>query len=331
MSSMPDLSVVILVTTSIKDTMATLNCVMKQTIAEQIELILVGLEAGVFDELPVDLKQNLWDVKTIILEDFVGVDFATAKGTQLATAPYIAMIEDHVLPSDNWAEVVYQAHESGYEIVATPIENGNPATALSWGNVLLGYGEWLIPTETGEVSNIPVHNVSLGRKIIDYFGDTLGDRLGREGGMMKELREQGYPLYLSPDAQLGHVNPSRLLPTMILRFDVGRSYGATRAEQGNWSVFKRLVYIIGGPLIPLVRFIRMRQQHFGAGKRGNEKIRAYLGLMFCLLMDGLGQMYGYAFGLGKAYDRLIVFEVGRCHHVVEQDKKILQGRELLDT
>jgi glycosyltransferase involved in cell wall biosynthesis len=76
-----------------------------------------------------------------------------------------------------------------------------------------------------------------------------------------------------------------------MEFDSGRSYARDRASSWGWS--KRILYIGGAPLIPLVRMIRVLRQLIRSGASRalslQDKLLAPVGLIF----SAFGEMAGY--------------------------------------
>ena len=180
------------------------------------------------------------------------------------------------------------------------------------------------PAEAGAVDALPGHNVSVKRDVLLEFGDRLPDLLVRGGGLLDELKDAGHAFALGA-GRVAHLNPSRLASTAALRFDAGRLYGVTRAEREGWGLGKRLAYTVGGPAIPLVRMRRVREELF-PGSRERLLPRVYPALALGLVMDGLGQMTGYALGGGGAQKRLSTFEMDRIEHLNASDQGVF-GRE----
>lgn len=325
MTSTPDLSFVLSTTAELNDVLQTLTYISQQTIADRIELLIVTRKHEQSWTVPENIRSAMYDVKYVRLDNFNAVFEAFFHGTQLATAPYIVMIEDHVFPSPQWAEKILDAHQNGYDVVASGMKNGNPDTVLSWGNMLLDYGDFVIPTATGAVDKVPLHNVSFSRAVFERFGDTFLNLFAREGGLLDALHQEHFQMYMVDGTAIAHVNPSRLKSTINIRFDVGRLYAANRAMSQQWGVMKRLLYIGGAPLIPFIRLYRCWNWYFAGGKRGGEASRALSGLFFCLMIDALGQMVGYAVGMGEADVRLQhVDVVGRVIHIVPNDIRLLR-------
>lgn len=262
-------------------------------------------------------------VRTVAAGPISNVDRAAAHGIRQATAPVVALVEDHAYPEPGWASAIVRAHEGPWAAVGSAVTNANPATLLSWANLLIPYGRWSEPAERGETDMVSRHNVSFKRAVLMAYGDDLEHMLGREGGLLEDLRANGHRFYLEPQARYAHANPSRLASTFELRFSAGRLYGANRAAKGRWSLGRRLLYALGGPLIPLVRFRNIQRELFQAGRHGTLAPRVYPALLLALAFDGAGQVVGYLGGPGQTEHKLAMFEYDRLRHLTQRDRNRL--------
>lgn len=315
----PSLSVVVVATKDYTLVRRTVEHLRAQTIQNQIELLLV-CESEAALGAPPEAFEEFYSVQLLEHGPIENVDRAQAPGIRAATADVVALVEDHAYPAPTWAETLLDAYASGpWSVVGSSIANANPRSALSWANLLIGYGTmgWVDPIREGEIEALPNHNVSYRRDVIQAYDDGLEDRLVRESGFHDELRAEGHRFYLSP-ARVYHVNPSRATSVWALRFAAGRLYGAQRAE--GWSPVKRLAYTAGSPLIPLVRLRRFKQDMFDGGPHGSLWPRVGPATLFGFLADAAGQAAGYAAGEGDAPEKLAAFEFYRMRHVTEQDK-----------
>ena len=112
---------------------------------------------------------------------------------------------------------------------------------------------------------------------------------------------------------------------MALRIDSGRLYAAKRVDSEKWHIAKRLLYSIASPLIPILRYSRMRKEIFFVGRRDVSERKHGLALAIGLVFDAIGQMLGYLAGEGEARERLATFEVNRMDHLTAHDRAILQS------
>jgi hypothetical protein len=290
----------------------------KQTVRDDIEIILVALCAGKLD-IDGSEVEGFNRVCVVEAEGARSTAEARAAGVRKAGAPIVAFLEDHSYPSPGWAEVLIRAHEQPWAAVGPSIVNANPNTIISWANILIEYGQWLDPVTTGAVEHLPGHNSSYKRNILLEYGSDLEDMLEAESVLHWDLQAKGHRLYLETEAHITHWNFSLLYPTMSLRFNNGRLFAASRSL--CWSLSLRLLYTIGAPLIPVVRLWRILND-----LRRQNRQRALIpkilpALVLGLVFEGAGEMTGYASGFGNAKKKLYDMEFHRSRHMTERDRK----------
>lgn len=322
--SSPALSVILVTPERFANIRRSVRYLRAQTARAQLELVIVApSEAAVEDRAAHELD-GFRQVTIVPVGAIDNVDRAAAPGILRASAPVVALLEDHAYPDPTWAEALIEAHEGPWTVVGSTVLNANPGSMLSWTNMLIAYGPWTEPNEGGEVENLPGHNTSYKRAPLAAYGEALQEALGRSGTLLDDLKAEGHRFYTEPEARVYHANPSRLASTADLRFSAGRLYGAKRAEQNDWTAAQRAAYIAGGPLIPLVRFKRLREELFGGGRRSHLAPRVFPALLLGLALDGAGQMAGYAFGPGQAPEKLATFEMDRMQHLTDADRHLLE-------
>ena len=314
----PDFSVILVVPDHFEAIRHTVRCLRAQTVHDRIELILVGPTDAALRERDSPETEGFFDVRTVTVRPIENVDKAVLHGIRVATAPVVALLEDHAFPEPTWAEALLRAHLGPWSAVGAVALNANPDSLLSWVNFLVSYGSWSEPVAWGETGMVSGHNLTFKRAVLAEYGNDLERLLGREGGLLDELRAKGHRFYLEPQARYYHANPSLLSSTAELRFNSGRLYGAERAARGQWSLSRRLLYVAGGPLIPFVRFQRIRRELFAAGRHKRLVPRVFPALLLGLALDAAGQMVGYLTGAGRAENTMASFEVDRMRHLTER-------------
>ncbi len=247
---------------------------------------------------------------------------ANAAGVRHARAALVALAEDHCFPEPDWAEHLIQAHEGPWAAVGPAVRNANPATAVSWADLFIGYGPWLEPVARGEADFLPGHNTSYKRGLLLEYGERLESMLGAETLLHWDLRSKGHRLYLEPSVRVAHTNFSlwsSWLPVQLLN---GRAFAGARRKAMTPSL--RLLYILGSPLIPLVRMFRTIRLTRASTLRA-RLLTTLPALMIGLALDGVGQLVGYVLGPGDAPERLASFEFARVNHVTERDRREVFG------
>jgi hypothetical protein len=302
---------------TIRRTVGHLNA---QTVRDRLELVLVTPAP---DQLNIDESavSSFACVKIVPLETLGTIARNDVAGVRAASAPIIVLAEDHCFPDPRWAESLIAAHEGPYAAVGPVVRNANPATMISWADLIIAYGDWMEPLQPGTTHHIPGHNSSYKREILFSFGDRLEELMEHETVLHWELLAQGHQLYIEPKAITYHMNyaiPSAFVRPHILS---GRSFGASRSM--HWSLVKRLAFAGGAWLIPFVRLRRMMPKI-----RQNEEMRKIQGRLLPILFTGLvvrsfGEMLGYLFGAGDARDHLPEYEFHRERMVPPSDQDVM--------
>lgn len=245
--------------------------------------------------------------------DIQSLSWARAPGICAARAPVVALAESHCFPEPEWAERFLAAHEDGWAAVGPAIVNANPASVVSWINLLIDYGPWLGPTPGGELDDLPGHNSSYKRDVLLEFGDRLPTMLEAETIMHDDLRARGHRLYQEPEALAAHLNVTRTSSWIGERFQTGRRFASARSY--SWPAWRRALYAAGSPLIPLVRLRRLLRDVRRAGIGRDLRGYGYPLLALALALSAGGELVGYALGSGDSMYALSRIELHKERHV----------------
>ncbi len=314
----PRLSAVIVLRDGYAEARRTIGCLREQEARGGIELVVVAESRERLGSEPEGLG-DFHACRVVEVGPIVSWARAAAAGVRAASAPVVALLEDHVFPAPGWAEALLRLHTAGHAAVGPAIGNATPDAALSWASLVAGYGPWLAPARSGPVADVPGHNSAYQRALLLELGSGLESLLEREGGLHAELRARGGGFYLEAAARADHLNVARLGPALALRYQAGRLAAATRASRGRWSALRRGVHAVGFPLICLVRF-RSALGHLRRAGRGRELVpRVAPALLLLLGAGGLVEGVGYALGAGDSARRLNDFEFGRARGLARAD------------
>jgi hypothetical protein len=296
-----------------------------QTARERMELLVVAPSRdalGSFERETTGFAR----VRVVEAGEIRRVAAAKAEGVRAARAPFVAFAEEHCYPEPEWARLLLAAHARGWDAVGPRMCNANPSSAVSWAGFYLNYGACLTPAGPGPSDALPWHNNSYRREALDAYGEDLPTLLAVEGLLLEDMRARGRGLYLEAGARTHHVNISRLSSWVAHSFWGGRMFGAARARSKRWTPLRRLLYVGGGPLIPLVRLRRALPEVYRAGAGRAEVARVLPAMLAGLIPHALGEVAGYAFGAGEAEERYSSFEMNRSLYVTERDRRELAAR-----
>jgi GT2 family glycosyltransferase len=297
----------------------TIHSLRAQTVRAQIEIVIVAPSVAqlALDESELGAFRSVRVVESGAIRS---VGAANAAGVRRATAPVVALAEDHAFPDPGWAAALIARHREPWAAVGPLLRNANPDTPISWADFLVAYAPWVNSTPAGAVDHLPGHNSSYKRDILLAYGDALESMLEAETVLHWDLRAKGFGLYLEPAATLFHTNFALAAPWRASLFHCGRLFAATRAETSHWSALRRLLYAGAAPLIPLVRLWRILPALRRLRRHERLPSGVFPTLLLGLVLDGAGQLLGYLLGAGTARQRVSHLEYHRDDHITASDR-----------
>lgn len=292
----------------------------EQSLAPRMELVVVAQQAGY--SLPTALTARFGWVKFVIRTEWTTMNDARVEGVRHASAPIVALCEDHCFPAPGWAEALVTAHEGPWAAVGPAFLNANPATRVSWANLAVEYGPWLHPVAAGACSHVPGHNSSYKRSVLLEYGPRLAAMMEAESVMHWDLGRRGLAVAMEPAARTRHQNFSRFGASLALRFGGGRLFAASRAH--GWPLWRRAVFAGGAAVLPVVRTARAVRD---LRRVGDTRPRRGLGVVIFSLLcfDALGEAVGYAFGAGNQARHLSRIENDRGRFLSARDRVAMRG------
>jgi len=313
----PKLSVV-LPTDSYETIGKTLRHLRTQSVRDQIEIVIVTPLASALG-LADGAVEGFHSLSIVEVDSLACLPRARAQGVRAATAPVVLFGETHAYPHPRCAEALVEAHEGPWAVVGPAIYNANPGTLLSWSNIFMDYGPWVQYAHRGIMEDVPGHNGAYKRSVLLEYGCQLEDMMESDTVLNADLRSKGYKLYLEPAARTFHLNISQPGAWISERFNAGRTFAAVRAVQWRWQ--KRILYILGAPLIPLIRLARLLQCVRRSGRAPELLPQLVPVLIAGLVLSALGELFGYAFGAGSAPGRVYEFELHRARYVRSSEQQ----------
>jgi hypothetical protein len=317
----PEMSVVLVTRSLFRTIRKTVRHLSRQTLRDRLELLIVVPSRKGLDLEDSEL-QGFGAVQVVEVGPIRSMSQAKVAAMRNATTPVIAFAEDHCYPDPDWAEHVIRAHRQSCAAVGPAVKNANPRTLISWVSYLMSYARWNEPVTTGPTDGLPWHNTSYKRDLLLEYGPELPSLLSVEGILQENLAARGHQLYLAPMAKVSHVNISLASSMLAHAFLGGRLFGASRARYGKWSPLRRLLHSIATPLVPLVRLRRICRDIRRIGEQERLLPRVVPALCVGLTFHALGELAGYAFGLGNVEQQYSGYELTRIEHITEDDRQV---------
>lgn len=315
-SGEPRLSVIVITPGSFDAVRKAVEHILAQDVRETLELVIVAPSRAGLGRLPDDLDA-LWGWQVVEVGAIDNLGPAEATGFRHARSPVVVYVEEHSYPAAGWARALIEAHARPWAAVGPAVTNANPDRMVSWTSFFLDFGEWVAPGAPGTASALASHQTSYKRDLLLAYGKELDSLLETETALQHDLRRRGHELFFEPRARTNHVNVSRFDEVASLQFHNYREYAHNRATLGGWAPGRRLLYIGGAPLIPLVRGWRVLRQV----RRSRLTRRLLPGILpslaLGLIAASFGELVGYSVGKGDSSQKRITFELERFRHLAE--------------
>jgi hypothetical protein len=316
------MSVVVVTPDSFATVRKTLKHLRAQKARGSLEVVIVAPDAARLG-LDEPALRDFLSYRIVEVGPITSTARARAEGVRAASAPVVALVEDHAFPAPGWAEALIERHRESWAAVGPLMSNANPRSTTSWANLLIEYAPWLEPSAGGEREHLPGHNGSYKREVLLEYGDRLEAMLDAESVLHWDLRARGHRLYLEPKARTFHENFTARWPSLTLRFNGGRLFAASRAR--GWPLWRRALFAVASPLIPPVRCARIARELCRPGRPRRILPRVLPSLLVGLAFDGAGELTGYALGPGASMAKLSDMEFHRERFLAARDRREARG------
>jgi hypothetical protein len=240
------------------------------------------------------------DVHLLSFDEPQTIPELRAAGVFAATAPNVALLEDHCVVSERWAELHVSAHRDGHSVVGGPIRNAATGRVRDWAAFFCEYSAVMEPLPHGAVAALPGMNVSYDRRALAAVEDLL--RAGRwETWLHPRLVASGFELHCEPEAVVDHDKDFELGEFLSQRYHYSRSYAGMRnvdLASGRW------LYLAGTPLLPPLLYGRMAADVFRRGRHLGDFAAATPLILAYVTTWAVGEAVGYAAGGGRSLLRV---------------------------
>ena len=173
----------------------------EQSASRDLELVIVTDAPDARALLDPQTEARFGSHQIVRVSEIRSKAIANAEGFRHARAPVVVFAEDHCFADPGWAEALIRRHEIGCAAAAPRIRNANPATALSWCDLLINYGPWLETSGSATREALPGHNCSYKKEILEGYDERLAEWLDVESELHLEMAGRGLTLQLESDAE----------------------------------------------------------------------------------------------------------------------------------
>lgn len=305
------ISAIVVVPESIENFKVTLLHLSRQTIAHQMEIVVILPDRKFINENDL-LVKSFFDIQMIEVGEMSSIAQAKVTGVRQAKSALVVMTEDHSYPEPGWAEALVAAHRRPFAAVGPQLQNANPDSMVSWADFYIAYGEWVDHRAPIFTRHLPGHNSCYKRQILLDYGEELERLLEAESILHWDLKQKGHELLLETAAKTHHLNFSYWHIWIPVQFHSGRIFAATRAH--SWNPGKRLLFSIASPLIPIIRSRRI-YHHVRRGQSLQFFLKLLPTLATGLILDAIGQVTGCLFGEGNSPEKAAIYEFNRVRYI----------------
>ncbi len=222
-------------------------------------------------------------------------------GIERASAPFVGVIEDHVLVPPDWGRRMLDELAAGQDVVAGSIENAATDTLVDWGAFLCEYSGSLPPLPEGPAEGVPGNNVVYRKEVLDRYKDVLAE-CKWENNLHDAMRRDGIILMMRPQIMVGHKMHYSFRLYMEQRFLYSRSYAGARVAGQPMS--KKLYFAAAACALPPVLLYRTVQRIVSKKKHVGLLMKSMplQGAFVCSW--ALGEAVGGLLGPGNALSKV---------------------------
>lgn len=218
-----------------------------------------------------------------------------------ASAPVVAVIEDHVIVPAGWAKQLLDAQARGELVVGGSVHNVATERLVDRAAFLCEYSHLLPPLPSGPVPAITGNNTAYRRELLEQFREATTS--GRwEDHLHAVMRQHGIELFCHPEIAVGHKKHYTVWGYTSQRYLYARSYAAGRL--GGRSIAARLLYGAAATLLPPLLLARIVSRVWARPAHRGGLIGSLPLLPVFVAAWAFGEIMGAWFGPGDAPGRV---------------------------
>jgi hypothetical protein len=221
-------------------------------------------------------------------------------GTELAKGDIVAIIEEHCVAPPHWIQTIRSSFQEGDAAIGGPILDSDFPRIRDWVVYFSEYHNYLPPWPDGERRNLNGANIAYDRQKLVKYQHILNS--GYWEVVLHPLLA-GEGLFRSvPGMGVHHTGPFDYGYYLEQRYLLSRVWGGT--QRAKVGFLKRLVYLIGAPIFPLLLLARITHRVLISNELSGKLIVSFPLLVPVAIAYVWGEWLGYAIGVGDALERV---------------------------
>jgi hypothetical protein len=294
----PLLSVVVPSVNGWQDLEGCLAALEREGATQSLEL-LVPERCG--DPVRAAVTARFGNVRLLPVPPSTSIPEMRARAFTVATAPTVAVIEDHVLVPPGWAHAILEARSTGARVIGGIVVNAATQRTVDWAAFFTEYSQLAVPLEPGPATWLTGNNIAYDRSLLEEFRELL--ETGHwEADLHDAFRARGIVLWCRPDLIAEHKKHYTVEEYLSQRFLYSRAYAGLRLRgRGGWP---RLGYGLLALGLPPILFARIVSRVWRGGTHRGELLRSLPLLALFVSGWAIGEVAGAWFGAGDALGRV---------------------------
>lgn len=294
----PDITFVIPAVNTIGDLRKTLAAIAADGAGHAVEIVVVsrlgtGQTQVIRGEYP--------GLEVLTVGDDLPIPQMRARAFEVARAPVVAVIEDHVQIPRGWIDAALRSRVRQGDVVAGPVRNVATSTLVDRAAFLCEYSHCLPPVAAGESDWLPGNSVAYPAPVLREHMHTVAAG-GWENELHAAMRAAGHKLWFVSELEVGHDKHYTVWEYLSQRYLYARSYAGNRVRQRGAAV--RLAYAAAGVLLPGVLMLRIVQRVWRRPEHRRTLVASLPLLGLFVASWGAGECVGYLMGAGDSLGRV---------------------------
>ena len=224
-----------------------------------------------------------------------------ARAFAAATAPTVAVLEDHEQVPAGWAAAILSARRDGARVLGGSVVNAATERMVDWAAFICEYSQLMAPLPAGPAEWLTGNNTAYDRALLLEFHTVLEAGLW-EDALHAAIRRSGVTLWCRPEIRVLHKKHYSVSEYLSQRFLYSRAYAGSRLSRAAW--WRRIGYGLLALGLPPLLLARIGSRVWRGGQHRGELLRALPLLGLFVVAWALGEVAGAWLGAGDAPSRV---------------------------
>ena len=217
-----------------------------------------------------------------------------------ASAPSVAVIEDHVIVPPDWARRMLEARQQGAQVVGGGVANAATDRLVDRAAFFCEYGHLLGELPVGPAEWLTGNNTVYDRSLMAPHAGLI--ERAWEDRLHAALKGAGVTLVSRPDIVVGHDMHYTVFEYFTQRYHYSRSYSGARSRDMPGP--KRMIFAGATVLLPPILLKRIVSSVWRHRAHRADLIRSLPAIALWTLAWAAGDAVGFLFGPGTSLQKV---------------------------